>query len=148
MHTQADKTRLNWLCWLYWALTSIYHVPLIPAQDEQIASWMESFYSTSPWRNSSTKMLFWSHLQFVYAMNRILLIEHWKTFLIIAYIINDLHASTLSKPATFSTNVHSQSFLTVDSGQLLFSWLFFPKDFYVLVTNQASLIAKLYLLLH
>lgn len=48
----------------------------------------------------------------------------------------------------FSTNVHSETFLTVDSVQLLFKWLFFPKDFYVLMTNQASLIAKLYLLLH
>lgn len=60
-------------------------------------------------------MLFWSHLQFIYAMNMILLIEHWKIFLIIAYIINDLHASTISKPAVLSTNVRSESFLTLDS---------------------------------
>lgn len=65
-------------------------------------------------------------------MNRILLIEHWKKKnLIIAYIINDLHASTIGKTAMLSTNAHSESFLTAVSVQLLFKWLFFPKDFYI-----------------
>lgn len=31
----------------------------------------------------------------------------------------------------FSTNVCPESFLTVDSVQLLLKWLFFPKDFYI-----------------
>lgn len=69
------------------ALTWIHHVPLTPAEDEQIAGWMEPFYSASPWGNSSTKMLFWSHLQFIYAMNRILLIEHWKKYTKLLHIL-------------------------------------------------------------